>query len=516
MPLFSSILFGSGLWGSGISSSVPPVFIPDLGESFYISIFYGGGNFYGGSSKDVPIDLRFYRTNIDNRYVFHWSFRFDFISPALASLMFELQIADDPLFTTNVLTYTNISGIISYQNGNVRKGFTIDVTPRLDKQEQIRYARVRTVSGMAASDWSQILIFVIPKKFELQESENIINNLPDFHVYGKEDLLKTLANRKSNLYTVANMYGKELDLVELENILTTTNNFIDLCRDEYLFDNFGYNFNYIKPQSQQFIEYRMCLLNLILASLVGGTIDAIDRIVRCFTGVNPNLQLIRERNDFFLDTILEIPGGAINGVNNAFTTSSDYIINTLTVWKNGLLLTSGVDYTENHALPGFQMTVPPSPGSTLEVVFRVGISGDPEPLVYDMDDTTPLTGTFTFTNNSTTVTGAGTVFTTELSAGDAITDNQGLVLGVVDSITSNILLTLTEPWFGDTASGNAKKLVYTESEVPPSILWDLTSLAHGLNIEILNPGLFNLNRKLIESLIKLIIPAHVKVFFSYP
>lgn len=476
--------------------------------------FYAGGSFYGGTEQDVPLDFRFYRTNVEGRYVFHWGFRFDFITPLLSSMTYELQIASDPLFTEDLSTYDNLTAI-SYQNGNVRKGFAIDVAPRLDKIEQTWYARVRTVLGFAVSDWSDTLPFVIPQRFEVEESENIVNNLPDFHVYGKEDLLKAVADRNSNLYTVANMYGKELDSTLIENFLTTTNNFIGLCRDEQLFDNFGTFFGYIKPQNQQFVEYRMCLLNLILASLVGGTNDAVERIVRSFTGVNPNLQFISTRQDFFLDTILEVPVGAVDGSNTTYQISSDFITGSIVVLQNGLVLTSGVDFTENHSIPGFVMTVPPAPLDTLDVLFRIGLPGDPAPLVFDINDTSPLTGTFTFMNNNSTVMGSGTLFLSELVSGDAITDSEGLILGVVDNVTTNTLLTLTGPWLGTSGSGTGKKLNYSESQVPPSILWDKGTLAFGLNIQVLNPGLFNLNRSLIEMLVKLILPSHIRVFFEY-
>jgi hypothetical protein len=554
----------------------------------YSSIFYGGGNlggFYGTGNTDVPQDLRFYRTNVDGVYVFHWGFDAGFITPLLATADFDLELDTVSTFDSlNLTQFTSLTAL-NFQNGDARKGFDVPVASRIDKQEQVWYARVRTRIGFNVSAWSSVLQFIIPERFEVESSENIVNALPDFHVYGKEDLLKPVVDRNSNLYTVATMYGKEVDRTLLENLLTTTNNYVNLCRDEQLYNNFGVLFNYRKPQTQEFVEYRMCLLDLILAALVGGTIDAIQRVVRCFTGIDPVIELIRDRNDFFLSTIFQTPPETTDGIITHFSTYDDtftinsfsittvtdathlqvssttgihngdtinqgstetevlsvidttnllvesttgfiagtvisftainYIVGSLIVLQNGVILTSGVDYTENHATPGFDMTVAPSPGDVLQVFFEIGFASDPEPLIFDIDDTTPLTGAVTFTNGSTIVTGAGTLFTTELVSGNTITDSEGLILGVVDIITDDFNLTLTDDWIGDSGSGTAAKLNFGEDELPPSIAWDQTSLAFGVVIHVLNPGNFALNEELIKTLVTPLVPAHVKIFYLF-
>lgn len=484
--------------------------------SLYSEILYGNGAFYGPSSTDVPRDLRFYRTNTDGVYVFHWGFDPAFITPMLSTTDFDLELDSDPTFSSPALTFFTSTPLsaINYQNGNIRKGFAVPVQPRLDKIEQTWYARVRTRVGLNASDWSAILQFVIPQRWEVEEAENIMTNLPDIHVYGKEDLLKIVSQRNTNLYTVATMYGKELDQTLLENLLTTTNNYINLCRDENLYDNFGVLFDYQKPQTQQYVEYRMVLSNLILAALVGGTVDAVQRVVRSFTGVDPTLLLIRDRNDFFLSTLFETPPELPDNFRTFFSVSQNYIVGSLVVLKNGLVL-SGVDFTENHVTPGFDMTVAPLTGDVLQVFFEIGLASDPVPLVFDINDTTPLTGTITFTNGSVNVTGVGSLFTTELIVGSTITDSTGLILGVVDTITDNFNLTLTEPWFGDTGTSSAKKLNYGESQLPPSIAWDQNALAYGVIIQVNNPGGFVLDQALIEMLTTPMLPSHVKVYYIF-
>ena len=128
--------------------------------AFYSTLFYSGG-LYGAGNKDVPRDLRFYRTNVDNVYVFHWGFRFDYITPSLASADFDLQLDTTPTFTSSNLVQFNSTSAIEFQNGNVRKGFAVPVSVRQDKTEQTWYARVRTVIGFAQSDWSVPLQFII-------------------------------------------------------------------------------------------------------------------------------------------------------------------------------------------------------------------------------------------------------------------------------------------------------------------------------------------------------------------
>ena len=55
---------------------------------------------------------------------------------------------------------------------------------------------------------------------------------------------------------------------------------------------------------------------------------------------------------------------------------------------------------------------------------------------------TPLTGTITTNTSTTLVTGVGTLFTTELSVGETIYDNSGVVLGIIATINTDTSLDL--------------------------------------------------------------------------
>lgn len=590
--------------------------------SFYTDFFYGEG-FYGEvvtGGIDVPVELAFYRTNTDGVYVFHWGFQEAFINPNLLSpsFDFDLQIDTVTTFDSGNLQQYDKSTALTYQNGAVRKGAAIAVNPRLDKTEQTWYWRVRTKVGINVSNWSSISQFTILEKFRVQEAENLLNNLPDYHVYGKEDLRRAVVDRASKLYKICDMYGSELDQTKLEDILTATNNYVALCRDEQLYDNFGFSFNYPKPQVQTSVEYRNTLRNLLLGSLTGGTFDAIRRVVKSFTGVTPVLGTIKDREDFFLSTILETPPEAPDGSRHFFSTSSEFIPGTLVVLLNGVALDPGYytvyenptdplnpantptrdDYVEDQFAPGFKMTVPPGPSDVLTACFDIGARIDPTPVVLDITDRVALTGTVTFTHGDIDVTGVGTLFTTELHRGDFITDSTGLAFGIVDTVISDTALTLQFIWVGDTGSTPYFKLNYNSVQhlsgivtftngstavsgvntnfqtelIPgdtimddygvtgivqsitdgsnlvlrsawtgshpidvnyplvttpyPNVhtnklvyddmpLWSKASLANGLIIQVLNPGLFDLPKPLLEMLVKILIPAHVLVFFEY-
>jgi len=134
-----------------------------------------------------------------------------------------------------------------------------------------------------------------------------MTSLPDYHVYGKGDLLKPVNQRNSNLYLVENMYGNQFDQVYYTNFLTQTDNYVTLCVDENLYQNFGVLFNFPKPNTMQYVDYRWILINLIQASLVGSTNEAIILTIQAFTGVPPEITPIRDENDFFLVTIQDPP-----------------------------------------------------------------------------------------------------------------------------------------------------------------------------------------------------------------
>jgi hypothetical protein len=68
----------------------------------------------------------------------------------------------------------------------------------------------------------------------------------------------------------------------------------------------------------------------------------------------------------------ETPAGAINGVNTSFTlsqTPSPAV--SLVVFRNGIRLASGVDYTTNSATITFGSGLQPQTGDTLVCSYRI-------------------------------------------------------------------------------------------------------------------------------------------------
>jgi len=483
-------------------------------------VFYGSGIFYGNGAKyagtassaaqSIPVDLRFYRTNQDGIYVFWWGFDPAFITPTLAFTNFDLQLDTEVTFASpNLVTYTTATAI-TYQNGNVRKGFAVPVAARIDSLPQIWYARVRTHTISFTSAWSQILPWTIPPRVQTAYAVSLMESLPDYHVYGKGDLLLPVNQRDSNLYVVEDMYGYELDIVYYTNFLTQTNNYIDLALDEVLYSIYGVQFNFIKPENMQYVDYRWILMNLYLASLVGSTNEAIILTVQSYTGIPPTLLNIRDLNDFFLNTVLDAPITP-GSPQSTFNTVYSYIESTFRLQNitTGLYVPLSA-YSVNGVLGTWTMNVPTT--NTLQAIYNTGTINDPFPIVFDaLAGSTTLAGTVTFTNNSTAIVGVGTLFSTQLALGQQITNSEGIYLGTVGQIVDDTNLVLVNVWAGVTQISAVRRLLYSDLQLPPPVLWDSSTLKAGLLVIIYNP--LNINIEWLKLLVMLLLPAEVKVYF---
>jgi hypothetical protein len=478
------------------------------------TVFYGEGIFYGGpasASSAIPQNLSFYRTSQDGIYTFWWGFLPAFITPSLVSANFDLQLDTSPSFTSpNLVTFTATSAI-TYQNGNVVKGFTVPVAARLYMTTQTWYAQVRTHSGSFISAWSAPLTWTIPQSVQQSTAEALMSSLPDANVYGTEDLKLPLNQRKSLIYTFDTMYGQQFDEIFYENLLTGDDNYLALCRDEFLAQNFGVQFNFVKPTNMQYVDYRYILQNLIAASLNGSTVAAIIDVVQAFTGVLPTITNIRDLDDFYLNLISQLPLETPDGIRTQFLVTYEFVMSSMQIFKNGNKLTPGVDFTPDEALPGFIMTVAPAPSDILNVFYRIGKATDPTPVLFDPTVVTPLTGDVTYTNGSATVTGSGTLFTSQLLNGDILVDPSTGYYLTIDQILSDTSLILLTLWPGPTETVPAYKATYN---INAPVLWDKATLAFGTDVSIFNPGAFNLDYSLIEMLVSTLIPASVKIYFS--
>lgn len=496
-------------------------------SGLYLGFEYLDG-YYGLFADDLlkPLDVQFYRTTVDNNYVFHWILPEQAYVPGLKKLIYELQIDTvDTFNSTDLQTFglniqstllvsdtqadvfssatvgstalsmvantfvgkvveitsgTGIgqlrrilsntsttltvefdwstdpdgssefrvyeSNVANFQNGNVAKGYQVVVPSRTANPDQGYFARVRTLATtVPASEYSAVIQFSLLGRFDLVAAENMVNNLPDYHVYNKDVIKLPEAQRNTLVWKLMLMYGKEFDRGTLLKELVKTDNYLTLTRDELLFYNFGTYFDFIKPTDMQYVDYRRCLQQLVDASMEGSTEEALIDVIQSLTGVGPTIDTIRDILDFFLVTIRE--RFACTGSTNTYilTESASFITSSLMVVRQGattdVLLTPQVDFFPDESLPGFTTIISYPSGNTLTAFYDID---SPGPAVFDSND------------------------------------------------------------------------IYAESAGFPPTCWDRRTAAFGLRVAVNNPAEFTLDTGLLERLARLILPAHVKVLFTYP
>lgn len=407
------------------------------------------------------------------------------------------------------------SNVLNFQNGNVAKGYEIQTPNRLENPGQTYYARVRTLSNsVPQSSYSGTLQLSLLDRYDLAFAEAAIENLPDEHIYNKDVLKLSVPDRTTLLWKIMLMYGIEADRAAVEQQLTITDNYLTLTRDEKLYDNFGVYFNFIKPSTMQFVEYRRELENLMDAALHGGTPEAIMEVVRCgFTGVSPTVTTIRDIADFYLTTIREQT--VATGTTNVFpiTQNPSFLTETFRVVQEGSInavYAPGASLTPLPNIPEFILNASIASGDTITAFYDISI---PPPYIFDPTDGISISGVVGLTNGDADVFGTGTSFTTDLNIGDEISDGQ--TWAPIQFITSNSQLTLSYPWPGLTEVVDVLELNYTDAQIPPPTIWDKSTEAFGIEVVIHNPGEFTLDENLIETLVALILPSHVKVFYTF-
>lgn len=408
------------------------------------------------------------------------------------------------------------SNVLNFQNGNVAKGFEVVVPNRHLNPQGTFYARVRTLLQTSPlTNFSSTLTFQLLNAVDVSTADALITSLPDYHIYNQDVAKLPLSQRVTLLWKVMFMYGTQFDNSFLVKELTRLDNYLLLTRDENLFDNWGTFFSFPKPNNMVFVDYRVALLSLVAAALEGSTIDAITQVVEDFYGVSPLIQPIRDIADFFLTTIQEVfPAPGTTNIYRLVQNAS-FVPNTMQIFRDGptthTLLTSGVDFFPSERLPGFSTLITDPSGNTLTVFYDIS---EPEPLIFDPADVgLLLTGVMGLTHGNNHVFGIGSSFFTQLTPGNQIGDGQ--VWGTVQAISSNVELTLTSPWQGNTELVDLIRLKYTDQQIPPNTIWDKNTQAFGVLVTVNNPGQFNIDQNTIEFLIKQILPAHVKLFIEF-
>lgn len=308
------------------------------------------------------------------------------VSNTSTTLTTEFPWSTSPDGTSVFITY--LSNVQNFQNGNEAKGYQIEVPSRTLNSGVQLFTRVRTLATVEpVSDFSEVKAVQLLDRYDLVEAENLINNLPDYHVYNKNVVKLPEAERNTLLWKIMLMYGKEFDRALLLKELVKSDNYLTFTRDEKLFDNFGTFFDFTKPTSMQFVDYRRCLQAMVSASLVGSTEEAITTILHCFTGVRPIIQTIRDIADFFLTTIME--QFSTTGTTNTyqFAETETFVSGSLKLVRDGpttnATLTPTLDYAEISSLPGFSTVLTDPSGNTLTAFYDIST---PAPVVFDETD----------------------------------------------------------------------------------------------------------------------------------
>lgn len=407
------------------------------------------------------------------------------------------------------------SDVLNFQNGNVAKGYEVLTADRHLNPSGTYYARVRTLIQTAPlTGFSSTLTFNLLNAVDKSTAESLITGLPDFNIYNEDVVKLPLNQRNTLLWNIMYTYGKQYDKTFLVKELTRLDNYLVLTRDENLFDNWGTFFSFPKPKNMQFVDYRVALLSLVKAALEGSTDDAITQVIEDFYGVNPLIETIKDVADFFLTTIQE--QFSTTGTTDTYQIQeyNFFVPGTLQLFRDGpathTLLTSGIDYFPSERIPGFTTLITDPSGDTLTAFYDIA---EPEPLIFDPKDGTLITGVAGLTHGSVNVYGVGTTFSTQLSPGNQISDGQ--VWGTIQTITNNVELVLTSKWQGDTELVNLYKLNYTDVQIPPNTIWDKNTQAFGVLVSIFNPGQFNIDSSIVEFLLGLVLPAHVKLFIEF-
>jgi len=231
----------------------------------------------------------------------------------VASLPFS-QItfnATDLPATITVCYYPSTSApIISYDRGNVAKGFVIPVPDRLQSIVSLFYAQVCVKNGMSFGPFSESLTVNTIPSILLESVSRLLGALPDFHVYPVDNAYalrdatvdnvfpSTLPPNLSNIAKVYLAYAYEFDRIylEKEEVLRDCNAYH--ARDDRLAATLGALYGYPQPSTMSPTDYRLILTNLKAASLNGATYNAASLVCTAFTGVPPTITPISDVLNF--------------------------------------------------------------------------------------------------------------------------------------------------------------------------------------------------------------------------
>ena len=223
----------------------------------------------------------------------------------VASLPFgqiTLNSANLPDIITIVYFPSTSGPIFNFQNGNVEKGFTVPVPPRIASATVTFYARVAIKYNISLfGPWSNTLTAITIPNVINETFSRLMLALPDFHVYPTDNaylLAGSLVNGiipnplpagLSNIAKVYLAYANEFDTeyLEKENCINDISQ--RFVRDDRIGSILGALYQYPQPLNMQNVDYRLILSNMKAASLDGATYEAAKLVGAAFTGVDPTI-----------------------------------------------------------------------------------------------------------------------------------------------------------------------------------------------------------------------------------
>lgn len=270
---------------------------------------------------------------------------------SIATNQVTFNDVDLPDAITLIYVPATSEDIIQFQRGNVAKGFTVNVFPRIDSARLTFYARVRVKSAITYGPFSDITTVQTLADVTKESADRLLQALPDQHVYPVDESFKPLADRTKNISKVYWGYATELDRFFLEKENTIRDPRQARTRDPRLFGIIGSRFKYPKPSGMEFVDYRVVVSNAKEAALDGGTYNAVKLVGRAFTGVDPTITpLSQDFNFITADETLTIENIVVSLV-PAYTATLSSAVRIDPIIPGSTISGPLTTVTESHTIP---------------------------------------------------------------------------------------------------------------------------------------------------------------------
>ena len=200
---------------------------------------------------------------------------------------FEFEIQSDSVSTfdsINLKSYYTTDTSLNYQRGNFFHGLILNDISSLT--DFTLYFRVRIV-GTYSSSWSDYDTWTTAKVTWYADTNLAMGLLSDGNVYSKEGV--------TNAKKIIEMYMRELQEFKKESALIKRYAGFQNAQDTDLYNLMGDLLQYNRDDSSTFTEYRRELIELWNCYLEGGTQTAIKRFIKALMGVDPVIQLHKNR-----------------------------------------------------------------------------------------------------------------------------------------------------------------------------------------------------------------------------